>query len=817
MTDRVHFKTNILLKNIIGKDLITDDNVAILELVKNSYDAGSKLVNIIFENVNDNNDSLVEMPDSHSSKIVICDKGCGMDYNGLINKWLNIAYSEKKERSNQNGRRQAGNKGVGRFSCDRLGKVLTIFTKMEGKPCLKMTIDWRLFEDENAQNEEIQDIEFAVQEATLGEVSLITGWNEFESGTVLNIGFLRSQWTVDKILKLRRDLEKFIDPNSSFSTESFQINLKADDYREHDAAQISPTERVNGPVENMIFENLDFRTTSIASQIDSTGDFILTTLQDRGRIVFEVKEVNPYSHLRNVKMTVYYLNPYSKRYFRMQTGFSSADFGSIFLFINGFRIPPYGDQGDDWLGIEKRKSLGFRRYLSTREIVGRVEIDDENGDFMTITSRTGVVNNDAFEELSRSGTPYGFFFKGFRRLERFVVEGIAWDKAAERVTEDGKGEEKYLLDDLSRDMRILSVIRRILDIDDSAIEYLHIDEEFVRSIMDAQMENAAASIQEMVEGLSQLTDNATPEVLDVYKSKLEVNKEKLDNLIMLVGKLAPEQTDISRLVHFQEEIDNKQRELENKEIELAKEIIEKEELARKLALEKEKNTYLLTSNRSLSEDAKGMVHTIKIIADKLHSVALNTYNDIQQGTATDSEILLSLGRIVFQSDKALKISKLITRANFNSESENKDVDVVAYISQYLDIYKDIVDDSHVDLIKKLNNIKFIKKIGILDVAVILDNLISNSEKAGATQVQVETRLSIDNNLILTVSDNGRGLDPLFKNIEDSIFDLGVTTTDGSGIGLNTVKTVVQGWSGTVQYVGEGLNGKGATIEITIPA
>ena len=56
MINKVHFKTNILLKNIIGKDLITDDNVAMLELVKNSYDAGSKIVEIVFQNVVNNDD-----------------------------------------------------------------------------------------------------------------------------------------------------------------------------------------------------------------------------------------------------------------------------------------------------------------------------------------------------------------------------------------------------------------------------------------------------------------------------------------------------------------------------------------------------------------------------------------------------------------------------------------------------------------------------------------------------------------------------------------------------------------------------------------
>ncbi len=117
MKNKVHFKTNILLKNIIGKDLITDDNVAMLELVKNSYDAGSKIVELHFQNIVNNDDNNEDKEDRKLSGIIVCDKGCGMDYDGLLNKWLNIAYSEKKENTRLNGRRQAGNKGVGRFSC----------------------------------------------------------------------------------------------------------------------------------------------------------------------------------------------------------------------------------------------------------------------------------------------------------------------------------------------------------------------------------------------------------------------------------------------------------------------------------------------------------------------------------------------------------------------------------------------------------------------------------------------------------------------------------------------------------------------------
>ena len=94
----VHFKTNILLKNIIGKDLITDDNLAVLELVKNSFDAGSPKVSIIYKNIVSNDDNVhLEKPSSHTSQLIIKDEGVGMDENDLINKWLNIAYSEKKD------------------------------------------------------------------------------------------------------------------------------------------------------------------------------------------------------------------------------------------------------------------------------------------------------------------------------------------------------------------------------------------------------------------------------------------------------------------------------------------------------------------------------------------------------------------------------------------------------------------------------------------------------------------------------------------------------------------------------------------------
>lgn len=102
----LHFKTNVQLKSIIGKDLINDDNIAILELVKNSFDANAKLVIVKYFNLKNNDDKSVTKFTDSTSRLIIQDNGIGMDIDDIQNKWLNIAFSEKKlnkKQHNQNG------------------------------------------------------------------------------------------------------------------------------------------------------------------------------------------------------------------------------------------------------------------------------------------------------------------------------------------------------------------------------------------------------------------------------------------------------------------------------------------------------------------------------------------------------------------------------------------------------------------------------------------------------------------------------------------------------------------------------------------
>ena len=81
MPNELQFKVSAELKNILGRDLITSPNIAVLELVKNSYDAHATKVEITF-----GEDSLV-----------IADNGKGMSLDDLKNKWLFVAYSAKSD------------------------------------------------------------------------------------------------------------------------------------------------------------------------------------------------------------------------------------------------------------------------------------------------------------------------------------------------------------------------------------------------------------------------------------------------------------------------------------------------------------------------------------------------------------------------------------------------------------------------------------------------------------------------------------------------------------------------------------------------
>ena len=234
---QLSFIANARLKDVVGRDLINDDNVAIIELIKNAKDAGSKRVSLHFASFPDKNAPLC---------MLVQDSGKGMTEEDIRFKWLNIAYSEKKGTAPSATTSYAGNKGIGRFSCDRLGENLVLYTKAKGGVLLRLFIDWTKFEIDD-QKKEIGKIKTELEEIDEARLKEETGLKGFASGTVLRIIGLRAEWTKDKLLRLKKQLEKFvIDPQKTF-----EVSLKVDPYREE--------KELNGVIENKIFEKLVLR------------------------------------------------------------------------------------------------------------------------------------------------------------------------------------------------------------------------------------------------------------------------------------------------------------------------------------------------------------------------------------------------------------------------------------------------------------------------------------------------------------------------------------------------------------------------------
>ena len=127
---------------LLGRELITDRITALVELVKNAYDANATKVFVEFHNVGRINPN---------SRIVIRDNGIGMSLDDVENKWMVVGTKSKRVSSFSPPpfkRKYIGEKGIGRFAVDKLGGCLNMTTKTkDSNEELEVKIDWEDYED----------------------------------------------------------------------------------------------------------------------------------------------------------------------------------------------------------------------------------------------------------------------------------------------------------------------------------------------------------------------------------------------------------------------------------------------------------------------------------------------------------------------------------------------------------------------------------------------------------------------------------------------------------------------------------------------
>ena len=364
MEEKLHFKVSSGLKDIIGKDLITNELVAIFELVKNGYDADATEINLIIN--------------SYENYIIIQDNGKGMNRDDIENKWLFVAHSEKKD----SDKVYAGSKGIGRFSCDRLGTKLKLISHKDYEVS-KLEIDWGEFEKDSLTKFEELDVTYTSLDVI--EDSFIQ-----KSGTILNISNLRDTWELNRVNKVIAALQRLVNP--FVDDGKININVKY-------ISSSSGIAELDEYISNNVASVLDKKTIYIECEIKEKE--ISITLYDKEKIIYSFKIENN-TILKDIYFKIYYMSFAAKYNFTKIMKTEPKNYGSIFLYKNNFRIFPYGEVDFDAFGLNLRKTQGFNRYLGHRELLGWINITDSENHFNEVTSRDrGFVTNSYTIEFEK--------------------------------------------------------------------------------------------------------------------------------------------------------------------------------------------------------------------------------------------------------------------------------------------------------------------------------------------------------------------------------------------------------------------------------
>jgi hypothetical protein len=782
--EELHFEVSSGLKRVLGSELITDDEVAIFELVKNSFDADASLVNVYFSD----------------DTIIIADDGNGMSYEDIRDKWLFVAFSAKREVHIPTDFRDvitnrhyfAGSKGIGRFSSDRLGRFLRLQTRPKSSHAdtvHSIEIDWELFDAD-------QHVHFG----SIGVVynALASGFEIPKElpvllhGTVVTITGTRSKWDREKIRRLKSSLAKLINPFGS-DVDRFKIVICAPSEVELDRKIIVDAEKrqeipssnalINGEVGNFIFSTLQEKTTFITVTIDKRGENIDSMLVDRGELIYKIREPNMYDLLKNsgFRCQIFFLNQSAKVTFARRMGVPSVQFGSVFLFRNGFRVFPIGEEGDDWFGIDRRKQQGYARFLGTRDVIGRIDVSGAVDDFQESSSRdTGLIATPAVSQLKRCFRDHCLI-----RLERYVVPVTFVDKEDKNTSDVSR-----LLTDPGR-ARVASVVAKLVD--NEKVELIEYSKRLI-GILNERSNQFEASLISLRAIAAKTRDNS------LFQS-IEEAERRFDEL-RRAEEAAKRQADEER------------RAKEAAQARAAAAELAATRASEQLEEEKRRNLFLASISNLDVDIILNLHHQITIYSVDIQQQIENFLVRISdKKTISSTEVMDTIEHIALLNRRIMGISKFATKANFRLRSEKIEADLGEYIVQYIE---EIERESLLGALRieaTNDNKGYLQTFKPIDISIIIDNLVTNARKARASMISFDIVHPTKNSIHIHVRDNGRGLDARIEE-PSRIFEKGFTTTDGSGLGLYHIRHVLGEMNGTIELK-ESIAGQGATFLIRI--
>lgn len=420
----VVFRPKARIMRTLGEELISSETVAILELVKNSYDADASKVLIRF------NAPL----EKGKGSIEIIDNGHGMSLGVVESAWMEPATEFKKiqKRSPKYKRKILGEKGVGRFAVSRLAGELDLISRAENSnEEIVVLFDWSQFDNPDKYLDQI----VVLAEATYPKEIIPGGiidflWQEEKlppskertHGTILRMKRLGATWSEENFKTLQRGLSRMVSPfekNRDFSIR-FELPPNFSNY----STNIEPPPVIKYPHYSIVgkieeFGKFEFEISvydrGIKKNLEgwygwlkSTDDHFEFYKLDEERYQNN-KDSNDFRHVETgpfeFEFRVWDRDEFGN--VEQKTGSSIKDirkdldeFAGINIYRDGFRVLPYGEPKNDWLRLDIRRVQKPTKNLSNNQILGFVKISsDKNPELKDQSNREGMMENQALEDL----------------------------------------------------------------------------------------------------------------------------------------------------------------------------------------------------------------------------------------------------------------------------------------------------------------------------------------------------------------------------------------------------------------------------------
>ncbi|UPG94483.1 sensor histidine kinase [Luteibacter aegosomatissinici] len=398
MSNSRSFRVDARVLLSLGRESIKDHSTALVELIKNAYDADAQRVDI--EIVGD------DVVDPQKGLIRIADNGHGMSSADVDQKWLRVGYSEKRIRTmSKRGRRETGEKGIGRLSADRLGAILDLRSQQSPRGAVGIRVNWNDFETDGADITSVQVQNLADPKPKLPR---LPNGDPAPSGTEIQIRELRQGWTSDDLNRLAVELSTLVAPGAD--NDDFQIWLTRPN---------APAERLQSFYDassELAFDGtfdskgtLSYTITARSPHDPERRDIVV---KDKIAWKASSKSTSSYSIGKVRVVLAFHLRSAAS----LAPGLSLRDLrqyldrnAGVRMYRDRIRVKPYGDLDHpegDWLGLAARKTrdpAGAGRTtfkFAANQVTGAVYIGrDSNKSLLDSAAREGLVQGPGFSTL----------------------------------------------------------------------------------------------------------------------------------------------------------------------------------------------------------------------------------------------------------------------------------------------------------------------------------------------------------------------------------------------------------------------------------